>query len=49
MCVEVLIKASFLYLIASQLHENVDFSSDENFRRFTVLSGISLLTEQSAE
>lgn len=44
-----LIKASFLYLIASQLYKNVDFSSDEDFRRFTVLSGISLLTEESAE
>lgn len=39
----------FFYLIASQLYESVDFSSDEDFRGFSALSGISLLTEKSAE
>lgn len=48
-CVDKSIFFYFFYLIASQLYESVDFSSDEDFRGFTALSGISLLTEKSAE
>lgn len=48
-CNALLIKDSLLYLIAFQRYESMTVSSDENFRRFTVSSGIAILTEQSAE